>query len=819
MKQWSLVYQGFDPKHEPLREALCTLGNGCFATRGAAEESQADEAIHYPGTYLAGGYNRLDSQVSGRTITNEDLVNFPNWLLLKFRPEDGDWCNLMAVEILDYRQELDMKCGILNRRVRFRDHQGRESTVTSRRIVHMAEPHLAAIEYAITAENWSGRMQVRSALDGSVINAGVARYRALNSTHLETLDLGEAASDTVFLLVQTNQSHIEVGQAARTRIYGNGEEIDAKRKTFHDGSMIGQELACDIDEAQTLTVEKIVALYDSRDKAITESAHEAQQAVKRCGRFNKLLPAHTRAWKWLWRKCDVRIKSHNSEQMMLRLHIFHLLQSVSPNSIGLDFGVPARGWHGEAYRGHIFWDELYIFPFYTYRVPDVTRNLLLYRYRRLNMARRLAREEGFEGAMYPWQSGSNGCEETQVMHLNPRSGTWGPDGSRFQRHVNIAIVYNTWQYYMLTDDRDFMASYGAEMIVEIARFWASIATYNKKTKRFEIHGVMGPDEYHEKYPGAKQPGLKNNAYTNVMAVWVLERALQVLDMLMSDARRELKEKLKLRSEETKRWIDITYKMTIPFQDGGIINQFEGYEDLKEFDWDGYRKKYGSIERLDRVLKAEGDSPDRYKASKQADVCMLFYLLPEAELRRIFNQLGYEFDDDLIRRNIDYYMQRTSHGSTLSKVVHASVLDRIDRSAAWAMFLEALESDVSDAQGGTTSEGIHLGAMAGTVDIVLRHYAEIDTTGDIIAFNPRLPEHLHGLHLRLRHRKQWYEVDIDDDKFSLSIDADGPEPVMVNVRGEILELMPGGSYEFPLRKEAQESLPLLTTKDGGNAQGL
>jgi alpha,alpha-trehalase len=286
-------------------------------------------------------------------------------------------------------------------------------------------------------------------------------------------------------------------------------------------------------------------------------------------------------------------------------------------------------------------------------------------------------------------------------------------------------------------------------------------------------------------------------------------------MLMPQARRELKEKLKLRSEETKRWIDITYKMMISFQDGGIINQFEGYEDLEEFDWDGYRKKYGNIERLDRVLKAEGDSPDRYKVSKQADVCMLFYLLPEAELRRIFNQLGYEFDDDMIRRNIDYYMQRTSHGSTLSKVVHASVLDRIDRSAAWAMFLEALESDVSDAQGGTTAEGIHLGAMAGTVDIVLRHYAEIDTTGDIIAFNPRLPEHLHGLHLRLRHHKQWYELDIDDDKFTLSVEGDGPEPVTVKVGGEILELQPGGSYEFPLKKEAPETLalPASTSQKG------
>ena len=400
---------------------------------------------------------------------------------------------------------------------------------------------------------------------------------------------------------------------------------------------------------------------------------------------------------------------------------------------------------GEAYRGHIFWDELFIFPFYTFRIPEITRSLLLYRYRRLNTARCLAQQEGYHGAMYPWQSGSNGREETQLVHLNPRSGTWGADLSRRQRHVNVAIVYNTWQYFMLTGDREFMSFYGAEMILEIARFWANIASYNKRTRRYEIKGVMGPDEYHEKYPDSDEPGLHNNAYTNVMAVWVLERALEVLDLLTPERSRELRQKIGLRAEELKRWTDITCKMTIPFHGEGIISQFQGYEKLEEFDWQGYREKYGSIERLDRILKAEGASPDRYKVSKQADVLMLFYLLPPKELRRIFLRLGYEFDDDMVKRNVDYYMQRTSHGSTLSKVVHASVLDRIDRSHAWGMFCAALESDVADVQGGTTPEGIHLGAMAGTVDIVLRHYAGIDTTAEVIAFYPRLPPNLHRLH--------------------------------------------------------------------------
>ncbi len=499
----------------------------------------------------------------------------------------------------------------------------------------------------------------------------------------------------------------------------------------------------------------------------------------------------------------MEILPHEQEQTISRLHIFHLLQTVSPNTIGLDVGVPARGLHGEAYRGHIFWDELFIFPFFNFRIPQITRSLLMYRYRRLDAARQHAAEFGFRGAMYPWQSGSDGREETQRIHLNPRSGTWGPDFSRYQRHVNVAIAYNIWQYFLLTGDREFMIHYGAEMLLEISRFWSSLANFNTQRGRYEIRGVMGPDEYHEKYPGSDTPGIDNNAYLNVMAVWVLERGMNCLDLLNASERAELCDKLDLQKTEIRQWREITRKMFIPFHDSDIISQFERYEDLEEFDWDRYSKKYGAIERLDRILKAEGDSPDRYKVSKQADVLMLFFLLPRKVIRRIFHQLGYPFDDRLVRKNIDYYMSRTSHGSTLSKVVHASVLDRLDRTAAWSLFCEALRTDISDIQGGTTPEGIHLGAMAGTVDIILRHYAGIDTTAEMIGFYPRLPKDLSRLKLRLRHRNQGYQLDLSHQKFILRIESDGPEPVLVNVGGERFHLSPGSSREFrlPLKKRS------------------
>ncbi len=178
-------------------------------------------------------------------------------------------------------------------------------------------------------------------------------------------------------------------------------------------------------------------------------------------------------------RCDIRLSDSDRPQMILRLHIFHLLQTVSRNSIDLDNGVPARGWHGEAYRGHVFWDELFIFPYLNLRIPNLTRSLLLYRYRRLNRARLAAEEEGVRGALYPWQSGSNGREETQQLPLNPKSGRWLPDHTHLQRHVNAAIAYNVWQYFKTTGDLEFLCNYGAEMILEIARFLANIATYNR----------------------------------------------------------------------------------------------------------------------------------------------------------------------------------------------------------------------------------------------------------------------------------------------------------------------------------------------------
>jgi alpha,alpha-trehalase len=801
MNPWMLSYDAFDPEKESLREALCTVGNGYFATRGAAPESEAG-AVHYPGTYLAGGYNRLKTEIAGRVIENEDLVNMPNWLVTRIRPEGGDWFNLQSVAILSYRQELNLKEGLLSRTVRFRDKQDRETTLIQRRFVHMHRMHLAGLETTLIPENWSGRIELLSALDGTVINAGVERYRRLNSKHLEPLGSETVDDQTVCLRVATRQSRLQVAQAARTRVYVEEQPVEVERRRVEHPGFIGQAFFVDASETKPVKVEKIISLFTSRDMAISESAQDAVEAVGGAGGFDDLFQSHRLQWDHLWNRCDIRLDNSDRAQMILRLHIFHLLQTVSRNSIDLDVGVPARGWHGEAYRGHIFWDELFIFPYLNLRIPTLTRSLLLYRYRRLNQARFAARAEGLSGALYPWQSGSNGREETQHLHLNPKSGRWLPDDTHLQRHVNHAIAANIWQYYKATGDREFLATYGAEMILEIARLLAALTTFDPELDRYQILGVMGPDEYHNRYPDSETPGLNNNAYTNVMTVYVLQAALKTIEALDPARRRDLLKVLGLEQAELYRWQDITRKMRVVFHGDRIISQFEGYDLLQEFDWEGYREKYGNIQRLDRILEAEGDTTNRYKLSKQADVLMLFYLFSAEKIQELLTGLGYDFDPESIPRNIDYYLKRSSHGSTLSNIVHSWVVARSDRPRSLKLFLKGLESDISDIQGGTTHEGIHLGAMAGTVDILQRCYTGLEFHDDVLILNPSIPAELPRLSMRIKFRGNWFDISATAAAVTISAGRCELAAAKVSFRGTLHRLAPGESLTFEVGEKTK-----------------
>ncbi|NMH97759.1 glycoside hydrolase family 65 protein [Pseudonocardia acidicola] len=796
---WTLVFDGWDPAGEGRREALCTLGNGYFATRGAAAESCADD-VHYPGTYAAGCYNRLRDVVAGQAVENESLVNLPNWLGLRFAIGDGDWVDLSAVRVLQLRQVLDLRRGVLSRVVRFVDAAGRHTSFRQRRFVHMGQPHLAGLHTTFTAEDWGGRLRVLSGIDGMVANIGVVRYRQLSGRHVEVAGTGRPDEETLLLIARTTQSELRIAEAARTRVLREGRPIEVPRRLVEEPARIAQELDIEVTAGAPVAVEKVVALFTSRDVAISEPALAAVESLRDTAGFDDLLESHELAWQQLWHRFAIDLSdghgpAHHETLRTLRLSAFHLLQTVSPHNEDTDAGIPARGLHGEAYRGHVFWDELFVFPVLTLRLPELARALLLYRTRRLDAARRAARAAGYTGAMYPWQSGSDGREESQRMHLNPRSGRWLPDTSHLQRHVGLAVAYNIWQYYQATGDLAFLVEHGAEVLLEIARFWAGMARHDPARGRYVIRGVMGPDEYSTRYPGAAEPGIDNNAYSNVMAVWVLLRAQDVLDALPATRRSELIASLGLGPAELLRWRDVSRRMYVPIHSDGVIDQFEGYRDLLELDWDAYRRRYGDIQRLDRILEAEGRSVEHYQVSKQADVLMLFYLLSADELRELLGRLGYRLPPEAIPRTIEYYLARTAHGSTLSALVHAWVLARAHREQALVYFEGALHSDTAHVHGGTTAEGVHLGAMAGCVDLLQRCFAGLETRQDALWFNPHWPRQFGVLELTVYYRAQPLRVRVTGRVVQVSAEPGPGGPVRVGCGEQVRELNPGETVRF------------------------
>lgn len=790
---WTFTFEGYDPPNEKLREALCTVGNGYFATRGAAPESKAGQ-VHYPGTYAGGVFNRLDDLIGGTRTAHESLVNLPNWLPLTFRIDGGDWFDVDAVTLLSYRQTLDLRGAVLTRELTFRDDAGRTSSVTQHRFVSMNQAHVAALQTTIVGHDWSGTIEIRSTIDGNVRNSGVERYRNLASNHLQGLQKAVLSENSVSMAVETTQSKIPVAVAARTSLWRADEPVAATYRLLDEEFEIGHEIFTEAKLGQPLTVEKIVTLVSGLDVATSHPAIGAERRLGRQGRFAEICDAHRIAWSHLWERLSIEFSNHTEELRVLRLHLLHLLQTVSYNSADLDVGVPARGLHGEAYRGHIFWDELFIFPVLNLRLPAVTRSLLLYRYRRLLEAQRAAKLAGYRGAMYPWQSGSDGREESPEQHLNPRSGRWIPDASHRAHHIGIAVAYNVWQFYQVTGDLAFMIDYGTEMMAEIARFWVSRATYDAERDRYHIKGVIGPDEFHSGYPDRPYDGVDDNAYTNVMAAWVILRAIDALLLMPLPNRLDLYEKLALTEEELAQWDHVSRRMFVPFHDG-VISQFDGYEQLAELDWDAYRQRYGNIQRLDRILEAEDDDVNRYRASKQADALMLLYLLSADELGELLDRLGYHMERDQIPEMVDYYMARTSHGSTLSAAVHGWVLARANRDRALEFFQQVLESDVADIQGGTTAEGVHLAAMAGSVDFVQRCFTGLEIRADRIVLSPHWPEYLGALGFPIHYRGNHLHLRVSGKGAEISVEPRDVPPVEVECHGRVERLLPGSTVRF------------------------
>lgn len=749
---WHLDYFGYTPgKEEYSVESLLTTGNGFMGLRGTTPEMSLTKD-HYPATYIAGLYNEEKSEIAGQLVENEDFVNTPNNQYISIKVAGADECLTLENATLHYlHRNLDLKSGLFTSHMVIEDPQQHQVKITAHKIVNMAKMNNYSIKYSFTPLNFSKQMTIKTETDGSVYNFNVERYRNLTAKHFHITHL-EAEKNRTMIEVQTNHSNINILQSAK--IIGDFFEPDKVSHSISE-QKIEQEVSFYAEQNKTYTLEKHVQVQAS----IAETTWK--NPVAPATSFDSEFAESKQAWESLWEKTDIQVTGDLMSQKLLRIHTYHLLVSASPFSNNeLDVSVTARGLHGEAYRGHIFWDEIFILPFYILHFPETAKQLLMYRYNRLGKAKENAHDSGYDGAMYPWQSGLDGSEDTQKLHLNPLNGEWGEDHSILQRHVSLAIAYNIWMYWNNSGDDQFIKAYGAEMLIEIANFWRSAATFDEKTDRYYIDKVMGPDEFHEAYPNSTESGLKNNAYTNIMVVWLFEELENILSLLNTQEQTELFNKTHITQENLAKMKDIRKRLALEINEDGIIAQYEGYFALKEVDWEQAKEKYGNIYRMDRILKAEGQSPDDYKVSKQADTLMLFYNLNKEKIDEILEELGYDLPTDYLEKNLLYYLNRTSHGSTLSRIVHAQLAEEVAfHDLSWKLYQEALHSDYQDIQGGTTAEGIHTGVMAATIYVTLTTYAGIDIKKKHLTIKPNLPETWADLTFNIDHKGIHYEITV------------------------------------------------------------
>ncbi|MDR3240766.1 MAG: glycoside hydrolase family 65 protein [Lactobacillaceae bacterium] len=770
-KEWALTYNELATgKRSYGQESLLTLSNGFMGWRGAPIFSKFS-ADHYPGLYVAGVFNRTTTPIAGRDVINEDLVNLPNPQLFEFYL-DGQKVQIDAETIVERQSTLNFKCGELTEHLVVKTEQGL-LTLDTVKAVDPIDYHVLALGLNISSD-FDAELRIESSIDGTVLNQNVERYRDFDSKEF-TLGL----IDEQLLHAMTKTTEIEIVMGAKT--FGSSGEF--KKVGGREGHQTTQD-TFELQAGQFIPLTKIISVATSLETNDPEKQVLADLEQTSLSQVR----SHSRSyWQKVWETADIKLDSDDPDlQLMIHMNIFQIRQAAQHQANQhLDASVGSRALTGEGYRGHIFWDELFVIPYYAANDPQTARDILQYRINRIEAAQENAHLDGEKGAMFPWQSGVRGDEQSQFIHLNPVNGEWEPDNSRKQRHVSLAIVYNLWVYTQVTGDYSFLNEGGLELLLETSKFWLEKVELGEDG-RYHLAGVMGPDEFHEAYPGAKEGGIKDNAYTNLMLVWALNWLLDLSQNVQVDFK-DATDKHHFDHELMERAQAVTKKMALTINEDGIIAQYAGYFDLKKLDFKQYQQKYGDIHRIDRLLKAEGLSPDDFQVAKQADTLMTIYNLGAQKMAELVQQLGYHLPVNWLELNQKFYLDRTVHGSTTSRPVFAGIDVTLGHSeTALADLKTAIGSDYYDIQGGTTAEGIHIGVMGETLAVVQNDFGGVTLRDGQIVVNPKLPETWRRLEFTQNFRGILLRLIITRDQVEIVAD----QAVMAEIYGQKVELTAG-----------------------------
>lgn len=717
---WTLIEPQFDPAQLHSRETVFAIGNGYMGTRGSFEEGYPDAL---PATLVHGVYDDVPGVYT-------ELANCPDWLALTI-VINGDRLRLDRGEILHYERKLDLRNGILSRAVRWLSPIGNTVDLQFERFASLADHQVLGLCCQITPVDFNGTIEVQSSINGYPNNQGF--------DHWEQLDRGKIEQG-VWLQIRTRISHIELGMAAKMTAIGT----DASWQVTNPLDYPTLAIAFIATEGQTVGVEKVVTLSTSQD--VEFPVQVAQAKLSNLSSYAVLLIAHQQAWKEVWQQSDIEIEGDIKAQLAVRYNLFQLFIGACSHIMGECLGnsrvsVPAKTLSGLGYRGHVFWDtEIFILPFFTLTQPDIARSLLTYRYHTLDGARRKAANSGYKGAMFAWESAATGDEMTPKWSIlnDPyaeASRIWCRDR---EIHISADIAYAIWQYWQLTGDDIWLRDYGVEVILDTAIFWMSRVEWNAKQERFELGGVIGADEYHEQ--------VNNNAYTNRMVQWHLEKAVAVYDWLQRqfpDRAAELAQRLQLTPEQLLQFQAAIAQMYIPYDaKTGLIEQFEGFFQLKDINLSDYEPRDRSIQAVLGM-----DETNQSQVLKQPDVLMLIYLMRDTQ--------AFLYRHNVLQKNWNYYAPRTdsTYGSSLCPAIHSILAAKLDEAEdAYKHFMQACLVDLEDSRG-NTGDGIHAASAGGVWQAVVFGFGGVQLKES----GPVAIPHLPPTWTRLKFKLNWHGI--------------------------------------------------------------
>ena len=710
-RNWIVSEIEFEEKYIGKTEAIFALGNGYIGLRSANEERYLDEKRDL---FISGTFNKANENEVTELPNAADITEIEIYI-------NGKRLTLSSKNNKEYLKSLNLKTGELSRSFVYLDDNYNEYKVSSKRFVSQDRLHVIVNRMEITPLSMNSKIEYRSGINGQVTNTGSQHF---NEGEKRIYDY-----KYIQMLQETSQSKITFIQNTVHNIYIVGTKIDRKPKLSIDRRRVSVSDEYEVDKDQTLVIEKFSNIYTTRDidsenLTINQLREKSLNEIKEISYmdYDTLFEYNEKIWKKYWEDQNIVIEGNDYDQLAIRFAEYHL--KVMTPAHDNRCGIAAKGLSGEGYKGHSFWDtEIFILPFYTYSNPEIARKLLEYRYLSINGAREKAKINGYEGAMYPWESAwLEDGEVTPVWGaVDIITGKATKIWSGFiEQHITADITFAVWQYYMITNDEDFMEKYGYEIMFDTAIFWASRLEWNDEKQRYHINEVIGPDEYKEH--------VDNDAFTNWLAYWTIETAIEYYNKLKSN-KLEIFEAINKKLDLVRsydKWIEKLPKIYLPLprELDNIIPQNDTFLSLKDIDLTKYKNQthVGSMFQdynLDQVNKMQ--------VIKQADVVMLLYLLE------------HKFSKEVKKANYDYYEKRTLHDSSLSLSTHSILASDIDeKELAYKLFNGATKIDLGENMK-TSDHGIHAASLGGIWQIVVNGFGGVRMIGGNLRINPKLPE--------------------------------------------------------------------------------